>query len=467
MAALTAARLASFVKQALEQRYSTLEIYMWSDSEIVLHWLNSDKTLKQFVANRVQEIKQLVPATHWNYCPTKSNPADLLTRGINSKQLKSSNLWKDGPEWLLCKSRWPSWNAAKVLHINDIDHVNEEVVPVPKELTPLTTVPGIHQVIDISRYSTLNNSTSCSALPPDVLRFVKIIMKQQRDKGSPTVAEKRVSRCRWILNSQSLTCSKEIENIQSKSKNRLPLVRQLRLFIDEKCFIRCGGRLHNAPLTEQARFPYLLPPNHPFTALVVYDTHTKQLHSSTASTVTALRQNVWIVSMRQYVKKLLRQCVTCKKVDGIPYKAPDSAPLPNIRMQQTVPFSITGVDYTGPLYVRSNNGEIKTVSDLTEISFLQVFRRFASRKSLPNRMVSDNASTFTASADELKELFQSPSLKETFTNRGVIWQFIPKRAPWFGGFWERLIGLTKKSLKKILGRSFVTVSELQTIVVEI
>ena len=37
MAALTAARLASFVKQALEQTYSTFEIYMWSDSEIVLH----------------------------------------------------------------------------------------------------------------------------------------------------------------------------------------------------------------------------------------------------------------------------------------------------------------------------------------------------------------------------------------------------------------------------------------------
>jgi hypothetical protein len=367
MTALTAARLASFVKQALEQTYSTLEIYMWSDSEIVLRWLNSDKTLKQFVANRVQEIKQLVPATHWNYCPTKSNPADLLTRGINSKQLKSSNLWKDGPEWLLCKSRWSSWNAANVLHINDIDPVNEEVIPVPEEPTPLTTVPGIHQVIDISRYSTLNKLLSVTAY---VLRFVIIIMKQQRGKGSPTVAEKRESRCRWILNSHSLTYSKEIENIQSKSKNRLPLVRQLRLIIDEKGFIRCGSRLHNAPLTEQARFPYLLPPNHPFTALVVYDTHTKQLHSSTASTVTALRQNFWIVSMRQYVKKLLRQCVTCKKVDGIPYKALDSAPLPRIRMQQTVPFSVTGVDYTGPLYVRLQT----TVKSKTIFAYLSVQR---------------------------------------------------------------------------------------------
>jgi hypothetical protein len=73
-----------------------------------------------------------------------------------------------------------------------MDPVNEEVIPVPEEPTPLTTVTDIHQVIDISRYSTLNKLLSVTAY---VLRFVIIIMKQQRDKGSPTVAEKRESRC--------------------------------------------------------------------------------------------------------------------------------------------------------------------------------------------------------------------------------------------------------------------------------
>ena len=110
---------------------------------------------------------------------------------------------------------------------------------------------------------------------------------------------------------------------------------------------------------------------------------------------------------------------------------------------------------------------LEVVTDLTERSFLQAFRRFASRKSLPRLVLSDNASTFVVGAEELKHLFQSLSLKEEFTRQGVEWQFIPKCTPWFGGFWERLIGLSKNALKKTLGRAFITLLELQTLTVEI
>ena len=91
----------------------------------------------------------------------------------------------------------------------------------------------------------------------------------------------------------------------------------------------------------------------------------------------------------------------------------------------------------------------------------QAFRRFSSRKSLPPVMISNNASTYLAAADELEELFSSESLLVALSRKGVTWRFIPKRAPWFGGFWERLIGLTKASIKKVLGRSYVSLLNLQ------
>ena len=107
------------------------------------------------------------------------------------------------------------------------------------------------------------------------------------------------------------------------------------------------------------------------------------------------------------------------------------------------------------------------MTDLSANSFLQAFRRFTSRKSLPKVMISDNATTYTAAANHLRKLFNSPAVLEALSRRGTEWRFIPARAPWYGGFWERLIGLTKTSLKKILGRRFVSMETLQTIVTEI
>ena len=110
---------------------------------------------------------------------------------------------------------------------------------------------------------------------------------------------------------------------------------------------------------------------------------------------------------------------------------------------------------------------LEIVTDLSTETFLQAFRRFSSRKSLPRTVISDNASTYLAAANELKELFTSPLLSEALSKKGVTWQFIPKCAPWYGGFWERLISLTKLSLKKMLGHTYTTLPILQTLIVEV
>ena len=100
------------------------------------------------------------------------------------------------------------------------------------------------------------------------------------------------------------------------------------------------------------------------------------------------------------------------------------------------------------------------MTDLTVETFLQAFRRFSSRKSLPKILISDNASTYMVTAEELLKLFNSPLLTETLTRKGVVWKFIPKGVPWYGGFWERLIGLTKATLKKVLGTIIVEVKAM-------
>ena len=74
------------------------QMYAWTDSSTVVRWLNSNTAnLKIFVANRVEDIRSRVPATHWKHVPTDSNPADLVSRGTMPKELLDMSLWWEGP----------------------------------------------------------------------------------------------------------------------------------------------------------------------------------------------------------------------------------------------------------------------------------------------------------------------------------------------------------------------------------
>ena len=139
------------------------------------------------------------------------------------------------------------------------------------------------------------------------------------------------------------------------------MVKQFRLFLDSDGYIRCGGRIHNAPVAELAKFPYLLPGKHHLTRLIIQDTHERPLYAGISATVTQLRQKYWIVSIRQNTKIVLRKCVTCRKVIGKPHTIPDPPPLPTYRLQDSDPFTVTGVNFTGALYVRDHAGKETSV----------------------------------------------------------------------------------------------------------
>ncbi|CAC5389702.1 unnamed protein product [Mytilus coruscus] len=119
-------------------------------------------------------------------------------------------------------------------------------------------------------------------------------------------------------------------NLKSQTSKRLSLVKQLRLFFYLNGTIRCGGRIHNEPLTETARFPYLLPIDPPLTPLAVLDVHETLKHSGVLATVTQIRQTYWDPCIRQYAKKVLHKRIIFRKVSGKPHRETDPPPLPKI-----------------------------------------------------------------------------------------------------------------------------------------
>ena len=159
------------------------------------------------------------------------------------------------------------------------------------------------------------------------------------------------------------------------------------------------------------------------------------------------------------------------------------APLPNFRVQESPPFSKVGVDFAEPLYVKGLKGKtrkmyitlfsccvtralhLELVEDLTAQSFLRCLRRLTARRGTPELIVSDNAKK--AAAKSINRIFRNKDVQREFESRRIEWKFNLERSPWWGGMFERMVGLVKRILRKILGNALLNKDEMHTVLVEV
>ena len=95
LAALLGAQLSGYLTKTCTTVTKTkCEVIYWSDSQIVLSWISSTKQLPQFVRTRVHMIEEITLSSTWRFCPSSMNPADLLTRGLDTKMFNDKKqLW--------------------------------------------------------------------------------------------------------------------------------------------------------------------------------------------------------------------------------------------------------------------------------------------------------------------------------------------------------------------------------------
>jgi hypothetical protein len=86
--------LAKLYKKAVHALNTTInESYLWTDSSIVLTWIQSPPNKwKTFVDNRVAIIQEETASATWIHVPTQSNPADLISRGVELMTINSHTM---------------------------------------------------------------------------------------------------------------------------------------------------------------------------------------------------------------------------------------------------------------------------------------------------------------------------------------------------------------------------------------
>ena len=254
---------------------------------------------------------------------------------------------------------------------------------------------------------------------------------EESELGYLSSNELNVSRIIWIK-----TVQKQMKN----HKNFKNWLLQYNVFEDSDGILRCGGRIGNAPLPYDTRYPVLLSSDAYLSQLIIQEAHITVGHNGCRETLTHIRRMYWIPKCRNFIRKLLKDCRLCRRFEGRPSKYPKPPDLPKERLQQSHAFDVIGIDYAGPVYVKdvycssdkmfkawiglitcanSRAVYLNLVANCEDVECINLLRRFISRYGAPSLVYSDNGKAFI-----------SEDTQNFAASRNISWKFNLEAAPW-------------------------------------
>lgn len=491
--------LSKLLRQVLESFGLAFDqIFLWTDSEIVLDWIaDHPSSWNTFVANRVAIIHQLTANTTWRHVNTKSNPADIVSRGSLVEDLMSS-IWFTGPLFLYHHpTEWPAKTKPSLK--NNLERRKPSTV-----LLGASSIPMVNSRVEdiIENHKHVNNYKKLIRIFAYCHRFIENIKRRQKNSelllGEIQSEEYQAALLRVIFVVQRSTFKEDIVNLESKNNcvDRRSRLRKLNPFIQSDSLvslIRVGGRLEHSDLPYEGKHPILLPKSHPFTESFIRFLHWKYHHAGAQALVSISRQTVWIVDVRSVATKVVHDCLRCFRMRPR-LREQIMGDLPSSRVSCTRPFLVSGVDFCGPFSTTLKTRGCRTtksymavfvcfstkavhleiVSDLTTNGFMAALRRFIARRGICRHLYCDNATNFVGARNELADLKQKfysqttqSSMSRVCAEDGIEFHHIPPRSPHFGGLWESAVKSAKSLLIRSCSPFSFTFEELATVAAEI
>ena len=455
-------------------------IFAWSDSSIVLSWLDGHpRDYKVFVTNRVSSILQVTSPQTWRHVPTSENPADCASRGLMPQDLLSHKLWWDGTDWLLHEPISIPWQPPR-----------KPLIAPEQRLPSINTMQPVPPPLLETRYSNYHKLISVTAW---CWRFYSKAHKKKGAFSGRHLAAKELNHAEHVLArlSQSRSFPKERDAL---SHNRAipPSSRLLSLapYLDQDLLLRVGGRLSNSSLTMSQKHPIIIDSKDVFMILLCNYLHVCLGHCGPTLLLVALGRRFHVVSARRLTRSVCSQCKICRKA------APKTqlqllGELPAERICTSPAFTSTGLDFAGPFTIKKGHTRkpdnlksylclfvclatkavhLEVISDLTTAAFLGGLKRFVSRRGCPSIIHSDNGSNFVGARNQLKEVYTflksedtDSSVHQHLLKHRTTWDNIPERAPHFGGLWESAVKSMKFHLRRVIGTQILTYEELATV----
>ena len=117
--------------------------------------------------------------------------------------------------------------------------------------------------------------------------------------------------------------------------------------MNQKVIYECHGRI-------QGHYPVFIPNKLLVAEKLVEEAHLQTVHQGVTLTVARIRDQYWIPTLRQLVKRIIKRCYVCKRFNISHYPKPSQGLIPTDRTKQDLPFSVIGTDYAGPFICKTN-----------------------------------------------------------------------------------------------------------------
>ncbi|GBM30189.1 hypothetical protein AVEN_134227-1 [Araneus ventricosus] len=182
-------------------------IFYWSYSQRYIHCIKGKTDdWKQFVRNRVSEIKEKTNPNRWHHCAGKDNPADKLNRGISAQV--NDEIWFSGPQWLL-QINVPCNKSSDIVgtELNCIEEERRKIVA-----TFQNNIEPFQPLLNLDNYSDLDKVIRINSY---VLRFANNC-RHNREKaiGNLTANELINAEKYWVRCVQQTEFETEYEEIK-------------------------------------------------------------------------------------------------------------------------------------------------------------------------------------------------------------------------------------------------------------
>ncbi|UYV84514.1 hypothetical protein LAZ67_X002426 [Cordylochernes scorpioides] len=260
-----------------------------------------------------------------------------------------------------------------------------------------------------------------------VLRFIKILKREDiQDKTLSTHEVVQAEKVLIRLVQRDSLGKGQISHLKTKVQSDGLMYIDTKLLYDQS--------------PEEFRKPVLLPCDHPITEQLIRETHSNNCHAGVHFLLSKLREKFWILKARKTIKRVVRGSIICRrhaeKANTIP-----CAPLPKDRLFMGRPFEVTGVDLMGSLYLK--NGQKIWITLFTCAVYRAVHLELVEGLDATNFIM---------------------AFERYLCDKQIRWIFIPPSAPWWGGWWERLVRLVKDLLRRTLGTNRVNYVQLETLI---